>query len=446
MSSATSPVSEERRKASLKVIWAGTLGTTLEFYDLLVYASVAAIVFNQLFFPETSPAAGTLLSLSTFAIGYFARPVGAAVFGHLGDRIGRRQTLMVTMVLMGAATVLVGLLPTYDQIGILAPILLITLRIVQGAAVGGEWGGAVLLIGEHAGTENRGRSTSFAQLGSPGGLLLANGVVALTVALLSPEEFLAWGWRIPFLLSAVLFLIGLYIRFKVEETPVFQELKKETAIAGSPVVETFSKNWKRLLIAIGVTMVSFAGYGVFTTVGLAYLSLQEIPSSWGLIGTVVGAALALPTVVIVGRMSDRLGRKPFYWASAVIMTAWAFAFFPLLNTQNAGLIILAVAFGIVAWSVLYGVQGAYLPELFPARVRYTGASLAYQVAGAIGGLVPALAISLMNSFGGSTLAIVALVVLGFVLSAIALAVGPETGYSRRAERQAPASRLAGAEE
>lgn len=413
------------RKPGVKVILAGSLGTTLEFYDLLVYASIAALVFNQLFFPDTSPEAGTLLALSTFAVGYLARPVGAAVFGHLGDKLGRRQTLMLTMVLMGAATVLIGVLPTYHQIGIWAPVLLITLRLIQGAAVGGEWGGAVLLIGEHAGTAQRGRATSFAQLGSPAGLLLANAVVALTVASMSAEQFLDWGWRLPFLLSAFLFLVGLYIRFKVEETPVFKELKKEATIAGSPVVDVFRKNWRQLAIGIGVTLVSFAGYGVFTTVGLAYLALQGIPNAWGLWGTVIGAATCLPVVLIVGALSDRLGRKPFYWISGIVMTVWAFAFFPLLDTGHPGLVMFAIAFGIAAWGILYGVQGAYLSELFPARVRYTGASLAYQITGAIGGLVPALSIGLLNSFG-TPFAIVAVVVVGFILSAVALAVGPET--------------------
>lgn len=415
----------DERGPGLKVILAGSLGTTLEFYDLLVYASVAALVFNKLFFPDSSPEAGALFSLSTFAIGYLARPLGAAIFGHLGDRLGRRQTLMLTMVMMGAATVLIGALPTYHQVGIWAPILLIALRLVQGAAVGGEWGGAVLLIGEHAGTSQRGRATSFAQLGSPGGLLLANAVVAVTVASMSEEQFLAWGWRMPFLFSALLFLVGLYIRFKVEETPVFEELKKQAAVAGSPVIDVFQKNWRSLTIAIGVTLVSFAGYGVFTTVGLAYLALNGAPSAWGLWGTVIGATAALPVVLVVGALSDRLGRKPFYWVSGTLMAAWSLAFFPLLQTHQAPIVMATVAFGISVWAILYGVQGAYLSELFPARVRYTGASLAYQITGAIGGLVPALALSLFTATG-TPFAIAGVVLLGFVLSGVALVFGPET--------------------
>jgi MFS family permease len=413
------------RLASARVIAAGTLGTTLEFFDFLVYGTVAALVFNDLFFPNVSPVSGTLLALSTFAVGFLARPVGAAVFGHLGDRIGRRKTLMLTLIIMGVATVLVGLLPTYAQIGVWAPVGLVLLRVLQGAAVGGEWGGAVLLIGEHAGNARRGRATAFAQLGSPAGLLLANGVVLSIVALTSKEQFATWGWRLPFLFSIALVIVGIYLRSSVEETPVFEELRREQKVAGSPVTDTFRHHGYRLAIAVGATAVSFGGYYVFTTVGLAYLSLKHMPSSYGLYGTVIGAFLSLPIILFVGALSDRIGRKPLYLISAVAMAAWAFGYFAMLDSQNPALIITAIAGGIMLWSILYGVQGAFLPELFEPAVRYSGASLAYQLTGAMGGLIPVISLSLLRSFDGPA-PIAWLVVLTAVISLIALWAAPET--------------------
>ncbi|MHA6631091.1 MFS transporter [Pseudonocardia sichuanensis] len=410
--------------ASKRVIVASTLGTTLEFYDFIVYGTVAALVFNDLFFPSASPATGTLLALSTFAVGFLARPIGAAIFGHLGDRIGRRKTLMLTLTIMGVSTVLIGCLPTFAQVGIWAPVLLVTLRILQGAAVGGEWGGAVLLIGEHAGTARRGRSTSFAQLGSPAGLLLANGTVLGVVALTTEEQFAAWGWRVPFLLSVVLVAVGVYLRLRVEETPVFQQLQREQRVAGSPVVEVFRGNWRQLLIGVGVTVVSFGGYYVFTTVGIAYLALQDAPSSFGLYGTVLGAAVALPVILLVGAGSDRFGRRPFYAISAVLMGAWAFAFFPLLDSGVSVLAIGGIAVGVVVWAMLYGVQGAFLPELFPAGVRYTGSSLAYQITGALGGFVPVISLSLLE-FTESAFPISVLVLGTMIISLVFIKIAPE---------------------
>lgn len=409
---------------SKRVIAASTLGTTLEFYDFIVYGTIAALVFNDLFFPSASPATGTLLALSTFAVGFLARPIGAAIFGHLGDRIGRRKTLMLTLVIMGFSTVLIGCLPSFAQIGIWAPVLLVTLRVLQGAAVGGEWGGAVLLIGEHAGTARRGRSTSFAQLGSPAGLLLANGTVLGVVGLTTDEQFAAWGWRVPFLLSIVLVVVGVYLRLRVEETPVFQQLQREQRVAGSPVVEVFRGNWRQLLIGVGVTVVSFGGYYVFTTVGIAYLALQDSPSSFGLYGTVLGAVVALPVILLVGAASDRFGRRPFYAISAVLMGAWAFAFFPLLDSGVSVLAIGGIAVGVVVWAMLYGVQGAFLPELFPPDVRYTGSSLAYQITGALGGFVPVISLSLLESTG-SAFPISVLVLGTMIISLVFIKIAPE---------------------
>lgn len=407
------------RSAPVKVIAAGMIGTTLEFYDFIVYGTVAALVFNQQFFPAAAPGIGTLLALSTFAVGFLARPVGAALFGHLGDRIGRKHTLMLTLLMMGGATVLIGVLPGYATIGFWAPLALVALRLLQGAAVGGEWGGAVLLISEHVAEHRRGWATSFAQLGSPLGLLLSNGVVLGTVAIVGTAGFQSWGWRIPFLLSVVLIVVGVVLRRTVEESPVFRRMQAQQATAKSPVTEVLRHHRGRLLLAIGVTVVSFGGYYVFTTVGLAYVSLREIPTSYGLYGTVIGAALSLPVIIGSGTLSDRIGRRPLYAVAAVVMAVWAFAFFPLIETRDPLWVSAAFAVGIVGWSVLYGAQGAFLSELFPSRVRYTGASLAYQVTGALGGLVPLASLSLLETLGTTT-SIATFVALTAVVSLVAI--------------------------
>jgi len=418
------PISNGNRM-SLHVIASGMLGTTFEYYDFVVYGTIAAIVFNELFFPSASAGFGMLLSLATFAIGFLARPLGAAFFGHLGDRIGRRKTLIFTLVVMGGATVLIGFLPTYSSIGVWAPILLVILRTVQGAAMGGEWGGAVLLIGEYTNNAKRGYSTSLAQLGSPAGLLLANGVVLSVIAFTTKEQFHAWGWRIPFLLSFILVLLGLYTRTNVDETPVFKEMQSVKAVESSPVRETFRSHGRRLLLAIGATAISFAGYYMFTTMGLAYLSLKHIPSTYGLYGTVIGAAISLPTMVLSGIASDRFGRRPLYLLSTVLMAAWALVFFHLLDTGSPVLVATSIGVGVVSWSILWGVQGAFLPEMFPANVRYSAISLAYQIAGALVGLLPVSALALYQRFGTSlVLALVTVVIAA--ISAVAVFFCPET--------------------
>ncbi|GEL21964.1 MFS transporter [Pseudonocardia sulfidoxydans NBRC 16205] len=415
------------RRAPRKVVLASVIGTTLEFYDFIVYGSVAALVFNKIFFPASSPGVGTLLALSTFAVGFLARPVGAAVFGHLGDRIGRRRTLMLTLMMMGGATVLIGALPTYASVGIWAPLLLVLLRVLQGAAVGGEWGGAVLLISEHAGAGRRGRATSWVQLGSPVGLLLANGVVLGVVAAAGTDAFERWAWRVPFLISIVLIVVGVVLRRQVDESPVFRQMQAEQRTATSPVGETLRLHWRRLLIAIGVTVVSFGGYYVFTTVGLAYLSLKKIPSSYGLYGTVIGAALCIPVILLSGALSDRVGRRPMYAIASVVMGLWAFAFFPLIDNLGGPGVVIAIAVGVVSWGILYGSQGAFLSELFPSRVRYSGASLAYQVTGALGGLVPVVSLSLLEGFG-TGLAITVFVAITAVITLGTLRIAPETAH------------------
>lgn len=415
------------------VMVASVVGNTLEFYDFLVYGTIAALVFPVLFFPDTEdPLIGTLLSLSTFAVGFFARPVGAAVFGHLGDRIGRRRALMATLIIMGIATILIGCLPIYGSIGVIAPVLLVALRLIQGFAVGGEWGGAVLMISESGDPKNAGRGTSFVQLGSPFGLLLANGAVLLTVSATSDEQFLAWGWRLPFIASAVLLIIGIYIRLRLEETPVFKELEATGSVAKVPVADVFRQQWRALLLGMGATAVVFSGYYVFTLLSVTYLQQIGADSSIVLIGLVTGSLLSIPVILYTGRLSDRIGRRPLYFAGAIATAIWGFVFFPLLDTGSAPIIVFAVAVGILTWAIMYGVQGAFLPELFPENLRYTGSSLAFQLTSAVGGLVPVLCVALLAAFD-SSLAIGVFVLMTAALSFVAVWLSPETapGLVRR---------------
>ncbi|QCR20208.1 MFS transporter [Agrococcus sp. SGAir0287] len=422
------------------VMVASVVGNTLEFYDFLVYGTIAALVFPVLFFPQGGdPAIGVLLSLSTFAVGFFARPVGAAVFGHLGDRIGRRRALMATLIIMGVATILIGCLPVFGQVGIVAPILLVLLRLVQGFAVGGEWGGAVLMISESGHPRNAGRGTSFVQLGSPFGLLLANGAVLLTVTATTDEQFLDWGWRLPFVASALLLVVGIYIRLRLEETPVFKQLEEAGAVAKVPVADVFRHQWRALLLGMGATAVVFSGYYVFTIISVTYLGRIGADTSIVLTGLVVGSALSIPVILCTGRLSDRIGRRPLYWVGAAATAVWGFVFFPLLDTGSAPLIVLAVSVGILTWAIMYGVQGAFLPELFPQQLRYTGSSLAFQLTSALGGLVPVVCIALLTAFG-TTAAIGAFVALTAVVSAVAALLAPETAPGALEARGAAAER------
>ncbi|MCH1881358.1 MFS transporter [Agrococcus sp. ARC_14] len=412
------------------VMVASVVGNTLEFYDFLVYGTISALVFPMLFFPGNDPAIGLLLSLSTFAVGFFARPVGAAVFGHLGDRIGRRKALMATLVIMGVATIAIGLLPTFGAIGIVAPVLLVVLRLVQGFAVGGEWGGAVLMISENGDPKLAGRGTSFVQLGSPFGLLLANGAVLLTVTATTDEQFLDWGWRLPFIASAVLLIVGIYIRLRLEETPVFKALEAAGNVAKVPVADVFRFEWKALLLGMGASAVVFSGYYVFTIVSVTYLGQIGVDTSIVLSGLVIGSALSIPVILYTGRLSDRVGRRPLYILGAIATAVWGFVFFPLLDTASAPIIVIAVAVGILTWAIMYGVQGAFLPELFPRNLRYTGSSLAFQLTSALGGLVPVASIALLTAFD-TTLAIGVFVLVTALVSLVSAWLAPETAPGKR---------------
>ncbi|WP_406134949.1 MFS transporter [Streptomyces sp. NBC_01089] len=411
-----------------KVALAGAIGTTIEWYDFFLYGTAAGIVFDKLFFPRFDSLVGTLLAFATFAIGFVARPLGGVVFGHFGDRVGRKTALVVTMFIMGAGTFLIGLLPTYDSIGVWAPVLLILLRIVQGVGVGGEWGGAVLMSVEHAPEGRKGYYGSWPQIGVPAGLMLGTGVYALLSSSLSSAQFLDWGWRIAFLLSGALVIIGLYIRLQVYETPAFKAVQEKQDQARIPIVELLRTSKLNLLLGMGTRMaegIAFNTWGVFA---IAYTTTElNVSRTHALIGVMVGAAVCIPMIPVWGAISDRYGRLRIFGLGTVLFGLSAFPAFALFNTGSSLVIAgtLVVTLGLF-YGAMYGPQAALYAELFPANVRYSGVSCVYQVSGVFAsGLTPLILTSLLASGGGRpwlmSVYIVAMSVLSLV-SVILIAV------------------------
>ncbi|MEV4993468.1 MFS transporter [Streptomyces niveus] len=404
-----------------RIVAASLVGTTIEWYDFFLYGSAAALVFNTLFFPSSDPLVGTLLAFLTYAVGFAARPLGGIVFGHYGDKVGRKKLLVFSLLLMGGATFAMGLLPTHATIGVGAPILLTVLRLVQGFALGGEWGGAILIVSEHGGDKRRGFWASWPQAGAPGGNLLATGVLALLAAVQSDEAFLAWGWRIPFLLSGLLVIIGLWIRISVEESPVFLEAQRKAAeeaarAAGgaatsgapavkeaAPVVQVFRKSWREVLVAIGTRFGENVSYYILTAFVLVYVTVHlELPKSDALNAVLIGSAVHFVTIPMWGALSDRLGRRPVTQIGAIGMVGWAFAFFALLDTESFPVITLAVTVGLLFHGAMYGPQAAFISEMFDTKVRYSGASMGSQLASIIGGaLAPLIAVELLKDYDSS---------------------------------------------
>ena len=412
-----------------KVVAASFIGTTIEWYDFFLYGTAAALVFGELFFPESEPLIGTLLALGTYAVGFAARPIGGVVFGHFGDRIGRKSMLVLSLLIMGIATFLIGVLPTFTSIGIMAPILLVVLRFAQGIGVGGEWGGAVLMSVEHAPKGRRGFFGSWPQMGVPAGLLLSTGVFAAVQAMTSEAAFMAWGWRIPFLVSAILVGVGLFIRLKIMESPAFERVKATKTEAPKPIVDVVRKYPREVLTAMGMRVGENGCFYILTVFVLAY-GEEELGLAKGtmLTGVIIAAAIGLVTVPLWGHLSDRFGRKPLYLSGAVITTLWAFPLFGLINTESPVLIWISIAIGInLGHDLMYGPQAAYFSELFGTRVRYSGASLGYQLASVFaGGFAPLIATALLAANGGSpTLVALYMVGLGLV-SVIATLFAPET--------------------
>ena len=363
----------------VKVVAASMAGTTVEWYDFFLYGVAAALVFPAVFFPASDPAVGTLASLGTFAIGFIARPIGGLVFGHYGDKIGRKKLLVVSLLMMGAATFAIGLLPGYATIGVWAPTLLVVLRLIQGFALGGEWGGAVLIVSEHGDPSHRGYWASWPQAGVPLGQLLANGLLFLLAAVQTDEAFAAWGWRIAFLASALLVLIGLWIRLAVEESPVFKQAQQEAerrAAAGErevmPILDVFRRYPREVLTAMGARFAENVSYYIFTIVVVTYLTKSaehKLYSSFVLNAVLIGAAVHLITIPIWGALSDRFGRRPIYLLGAIGVGVWAFVFIALIDTENFGLTVLAIVGGLLFHGAMYGPQAAFLSELFGTKVR-----------------------------------------------------------------------------
>lgn len=409
------------------VIVSSFIGTTIEWYDFFLYGTAAALVFGQLFFPTFDPLAGTLLSFSTYAVGFAARPLGGIVFGHYGDRIGRKTMLVLSLLIMGVATALIGLLPSYESVGVLAPILLVTLRFIQGIGIGGEWGGAVLMAVEHSPEGRRGFYGSWPQMGVPAGLLLANLVFLASSSFIPNEQFLAWGWRIPFLVSILLVGVGLFIRLKLVESPAFSQVQESGTEANMPILDVLRVYPKNVLLAMGMRIAENGTFYVLTVFVLSYVAGElALDRNVGLIGVLIAATIGLFTTPLFGALSDRFGRRPVYMFGAAFSLVFAFPFFWLLNTGIEPLIWLAIILGVnVGHDAMYGPQAAYFSELFGTRVRYSGASLGYQLASVLaGGLSPLIATALLGYYGYES---VALYTAGMALiTLIAVVLASET--------------------
>jgi metabolite-proton symporter len=385
----------------LRVVAASFIGTTIEWYDFFLYGTAAALVFNRLFFPEFDPQLGTMAAYATYAVGFFARPVGGVVFAHFGDRFGRKSTLITTLMLMGLATFAIGLLPTYGQIGVAAPLLLITLRFIQGFGVGGEWGGAVLMAVEYGHRGRRGLYASFVQAGVPAGFLLATAVYA-AFALLPQEDFLAWGWRAPFLLGILLLGVGMLIRLMVFESPLFVRLRDKKAPVRVPIFEVLRRYPRNVLLAMGARFAENGCYYVFTVFVLSYARDQlGVTESFLLNVLLLAAAVQLLMIPVFGILSDRIGRRPVYLGGALALALFAIPFFRMVDTKVEWQIAAAIVIGLVIHAAMYAPQAAFFSELFGTQVRYTGASVGYQLASPFaGGLAPLISSALLAASSG----------------------------------------------
>ena len=388
-----------------RVVMASLIGTTIEWYDFFLYGSAAALVFNRLFFPEFDPLVGTMLAFATYALGFVARPVGGIVFGHFGDRIGRKRLLMLSLVLMGVATILIGLLPTYAQIGVWAPVALIVLRLIQGFAVGGEWGGAVLMAAEHGDAARRGFWASWPQAGVPAGSLLAAAVLAIMASVQTEADFLQWGWRVPFVLSALLVVVGWYIRNRVSESPMFEaEVEAAEAPAKVPAMDVLRERPKALVLGAGLRLGENISYYILTVFSLTYLvDVSHESRSVALNALLIGAAVQFFAIPLLALLSDRIGRRPVYALGAFGLAIWGFVLFGLLGSGNNGSIVLALVVGLVLHGAMYGPQAAFITELFPTRIRYSGVSIAYQLTSIVAGsLAPIIALWLYKQYDSAT--------------------------------------------
>lgn len=407
------------RESVRRVALASMIGTSIEWYDFFVFGTASALVFGRLFFPTFSELAGTLAAFASFAVGFVARPVGGLLFGHIGDRIGRKTTLVVTLTMMGVATFVMGLMPTYATIGVWAPVLMVALRFAQGLAVGGEWGGAVLMATEHSSRGRRGFFGSFAQVGSAVGGLMSTGMF-LAVQQLPEDDFVSWGWRVPFLVSILLVFVGLFIRLRIMESPVFAKIKEARRVVRVPAVELLRSDARNVLLAAGLYLAHGVLFYAMTVYTLAYTTREYgLAENTYLIGVTAAGAVQILTIPALGALSDKLGRRPVIIFGTLFVAAFALPLNFMITSQIPWLAWLAVVISIcVGHNAVYAPMAALYSELFPAHIRYSGASLGYQLGGAIAGFVPLIAASLVGAVGGAYWPIPALIavtgLIGFV--------------------------------
>ena len=405
-----------------RVLIASLVGSSIEWFDYFLYGTVAALVFNTMFFVAEDPSIGLILAYASFALSFFIRPLGGVIFSHIGDRIGRKKTLVLTLSLMGIATFAMGLLPTYYAIGIWAPILLITLRLIQGLGIGGEWGGAMLLAVEYAPKEQRGFFGSVPQMGVTIGMVL--GTLALSVMTLLPEDaFMSWGWRVPFLLSALLVIFGLWIRKGIEETPSFKKVQAEGSVPKVPLVHTLKHHWREVLIAVGAKVVETAPFYIFGTFVVSYATSNVGHTNSEVLNAVMVATIITTILIpIMGKLSDKVGRKPLYIWGAFGMILFAFPYFWMLHEGSNIMMFLATIIGLgIIWAPITAVLGTMFSEIFSAEVRYTGITLGYQIGAAVaGGTAPLIATALLMQFNNSYVPVALYIIFTAVVSLVAI--------------------------
>ncbi len=415
-----------------RVVFASIVGSMIEWYDFTIYGTAATLVFNRVFFPTMTPLLGTLVAVSTYGVGFLARPLGGALFGHLGDKYGRKKMLAATVVLMGAGTFLVGCLPSYAQWGTLAPVLLIVLRLIQGIGLGGEWGGAVLLMVENAHPKQRGLFGSLVQSGAPFGVLVSIAAFGIVSASMSNDAFLSWGWRLPFLISIVLVVVGLWIRLKVAETPVFRDFARQAEAQRTPLREVLTRNTRMVVIAVALKVSEISWAIIGAVFSIVYVTQKlHLPRGVALEAIQIAAFVQMLITPLYGHLSDRIGRKPVYIFACLFSMAYAFPMFWLMDVGTQWAVTAAVLIAIgIGQGIMFGVGAALMPELFPTGVRYTGASLGFQVGAALsGGFSPLIMASLFSASGGGTTGIsIYLIVLALVTLIATLSV-PETAHA-----------------
>ncbi|PWH05711.1 MFS transporter [Brachybacterium endophyticum] len=412
------------RKSLYKAFAAALSGTTMEWYDFAVYSAASALVLGTLFFPSEDPYVATISAFSTYAVGYVSRPIGGVVFGRLGDIIGRKRVLVITLLMIGIATFLIGILPTYQHIGTTAAVLLVALRFIQGVGVGGEWGGAVLLSSEYGDPHRRGFWASAAQVGPPLGNLLANGILAILTVSMSADSFLSWGWRVAFLFSAVLVAFGLWIRLKLEDTPVFHALQESGDRSEKPLSDVLTTQGRQLLSAVLARLGPDVFYSLYTVFIISYgVQHLEMERSQVLVSVLIGSGLQVAWIPLAGWASDLVNRRLLYAIGAIGAAVWSFVLFAVVQPGSVGLLIVCIAVAGILHSVMYGPQAAYVIEQFHPRLRYTGASLAYTIAGVFGGALAPLMFTLVAGPEGRGAFVALYVAVACTLTLIGLALG-----------------------